>query len=171
MDKVLLVIAHKNYQPLEYSCPKKILTAAGFKVINVSDKTGLAVAQDGSTSKVNLVLEKVDVIGYNGLFIVGGSGALEFLDNERTYKLLRQWQKTGRPYGAICIAPRILAKAGVLENKKATGWDGDNKLAEVFQENSVKYIKETVVRDGQVVTGSGPAAAEEFGQVILQTLN
>lgn len=171
MKKVLLIIASEDYQPVEYGEPKRILEKAGHNVITVSDKTGEVAAQDGSTAIVELLLSDVKITDADALFFIGGSGALKHLDNENSYELLRAWQKTGKPYGAICISPRILAKAGVLENKKATGWDGDGGLAGIFKQYGVEYARENVVADDSVVTANGPAAAEEFGRTILKILN
>lgn len=171
MKSVLLVIAFEDYQPFEYSEPKRILETAGHKVFTVSDEFGMARSDNEEFSvKVDIKIDDVDIEKYDGLFFIGGPGALVHLDNQNSYKLLKKWQTTGKPYGAICISPRILAKAGVLQNKKATGWDGDNKLADIFLGNNVEYIKEPVVVDGNIVTANGPEAASEFGQAILQVL-
>ncbi|MBU2542722.1 DJ-1/PfpI family protein [Patescibacteria group bacterium] len=171
MKKILLLIASEGYQPLEYGEPKRILESDGHEVITVSDKSGVAqAAYDGSSTKVDLNLNDVNIESGDALFLVGGPGALEYLDNEKTYKLLQAWQKSGKPYGAICVSPRILAHAGVLQNKKATGWDGDDGLASIFEKAGVEYVREGVIVDGNVVTGNGPEVAEEFGKVILEVL-
>lgn len=164
--KILFVIASEGFQPVEYGDAKKVLEAAGHQVITVSDKTGIAVAKDGSTTIVDLLIKEVELLNYDGLFFIGGPGALEHLDNENSYKLLREWQKTGKPYGAICISPRILAKAGVLKNKKATGWDNDGELAGILSAHGAEYVRESVVVDGNVVTANGPSAAREWGEKI-----
>lgn len=171
MKKILLFIASEGYQPLEYSESKRILEDAGHEVITVSDKLGVAqAAYDGSSTKVDLNLNDVSIESGDALFLVGGPGALDYLDNEKTYKLLQAWQKTGKLYGAICISPRILAHAGVLKNKKATGWDGDGELASIFEKALVEYVREGVIVDGNVVTGNGPEVAEEFGEAIVEAL-
>lgn len=161
MKKVLLVIASEGYQPIEYGEPKRILEASGFVVTAGSDKLGVA----------RILIKDIDVNSYDALFFIGGPGALEHLDNEESYELLRAWQKTSKPYGAICVSPRILAKAGVLKNKRATGWDGDGELAGIFKQCGVEYVKEDVVVDSNVITANGPAAAEEFGKKIVGLLS
>ena len=171
MKKVLLLIASEGYQPIEYGEPKRILETAGYDVVTVSDKSGVALAAyDGSSVSVDLTLDEVNVESGDALYLIGGEGALGHLDNEKTYNLLRAWQESGKPYGAICISPRILAHAGVLKNKKATGWDGDNELAGIFEESGVEYVRDKVVVDGNVITGNGPEAVEEFGEAIVDVL-
>ena len=68
---------------------------------------------------------------------------------------------------AICIAPRILAKAGALVSHTATGWDEDGLLKGVFEKHGVIYQKASVIRDKRVVTAQGPMAAAEFAHAIL----
>ena len=75
------------------------------------------------------------------------------------------------PYGAICVSPRILAKAGVLHGKRATGWDEDGKLKYVFEKRDVVYEYAPVVTDGRIVTADGPASAKEFGEAIAAVLS
>ena len=68
---------------------------------------------------------------------------------------------------AICLAPMTLANAGLLKGKKATIW----KDAVVdFKTKGVVYTGKPVERDGRIITGSGPEAAEEFGKALLEEL-
>jgi putative intracellular protease/amidase len=167
---VLFVIAYEGYQQVEYNDAKKVLESHGFTVITASTKPGAAVAKDGSTTPIDILLDKVKATDYAGIYFIGGPGALEYLDNNASYQLLTQAAQHNVPYGAICIAPRILAKAGVLVDKKATGWDEDKELAKIFQDHDVTYIKLPVVVDGTIITATGPSAAKEFGNAIVQLL-
>ena len=171
MAKILLVIASEGYQPLEYDMPKQILIEAGHEVLTVSDQVDVAKTVHGDVStKVDIILSEVDVNTADALYFIGGPGALEHLDNEISYKLLQIWQASGKLYGAICISPRILAKAGVLKNKKATGWNGDEKLVEFFSQHGAEYLAESVVVDDGVITADGPYSADKFGEAILEEL-
>lgn len=169
--QVLLVIAHEGYQPIEYSVPKKILEEAGYTIVTASNKPGPAKATDDSETNVDITLDKVKMADYDGIFLIGGSGALENLDNQITYKLLKKAFDEHKIIGGICASARILAKAGILEGKQATGWDGDNQLSEVYKKHLVNYVREGVVVDPPFVTALGPAEAQKFGQncvVLLQ---
>jgi len=175
MKKLIFVIASKDFQIIEYETPKAVLEKAGIVVVTVSDVGGEAVASSGKKVKVDLTcrdaLQCVSTGDYNGLFFVGGQGALEHLDNEVSYQLLKNWQATGKPYGAICISPRILAHAGVLQGKRATGWNGDGELPCILLAAGAEFVDLPVVVDKNVVTGNGPAAAGEWGSEIVKVLN
>ncbi len=171
MKKIGLVIAHEGFQPIEYGVPKQMLEHSGFEVVTISDSPGQARASDGSNALVQETFETLNTDQLDALFYIGGPGALQHLDNQVSHDLLKQWRDTGKPYGAICISPRILASAGVLSGKKATGWDGDQKLEEFFDSSGVEYVRDPVVVDGNTITGSGPDAAAEFAQAIVHILS
>lgn len=165
--KILLVIAGVDFQQREYFDTKEVLEAAGFLVTTASDVSVEARAKDGSKVSVDLILEKVNPSDFDGIFFIGGPGTLEHLDNQESNRILNEMMILQRPYGAICIAPRILAKAHVLVGKHATGWDGDSELAQIFAQNNVEYVREAVVVDGNIVTGNGPDAAKKFAEAII----
>ena len=188
---VLLIIASEGYQPTEYGHTRKALEAAGIRVLVASDAEGTAHAKpithipkecDSKCAKdlqerdafetveVNIDLTAVDINNYDGIFIIGGPGAMQFLDNQALYKIMRDFAKTGKPYGAICVSPRILGNAGLLEKKNATGWNGDQQLEELFAQFKADYIKQSVVIDGLLITADGPHAAAEFGGAIVKLL-
>lgn len=167
MKKILLVIASNGFQPIEYSVPKQLLTEAGFVVVTASDSVGEAVASDGSKQNVDVLLSEVEAENYDGLYFIGGPGALEHLDNQESNRILNEAMILQKSYGAICISPRILAKANVLTGRRATGWDEDGELSEIFETNNVEYVRQPVVVDHDVITGNGPAAAREWAEAIM----
>ncbi len=75
------------------------------------------------------------------------------------------------PFGAICIATRILAKANALTRKRATGWNGDNELEKLYATYDVIYLPEPVVVTENIITASGPAAVKIFGQEIISLIH
>ncbi len=169
--KVLFVVAHKGYQPVEYAEPKKILEDAGFTVITASDQPGAATDKDGGTTPVDLTLSEVKIEEYDGVFFIGGPGTLEHLDNQHSYKIIKEAAEKHLPLGAICMATRILAHANALTRKHATGWNGDNELEKIYEEYDVKYMPEPVVVEENIITAVGPTAAKTFGQEIVPVLH
>jgi protease I len=76
---------------------------------------------------------------------------------------------------AICWAPTILAKAGLLKGKKATVWVGPDAeyakdTSEVLGDFGAEYVGKGCVVDGKVVTADGPATAKEMAQEIVKLL-
>ncbi|KKT82228.1 MAG: hypothetical protein A2V96_01405 [Candidatus Yonathbacteria bacterium RBG_16_43_6] len=170
-NKVLLIIAQKGFQSKEYFDTKDVLQNEGIHVVTTAPLHEMAYSHMGDEVMPDLALSDVRVTDYDGVFAIGGPGALEYLDTTETARIFMEAHQTENyPYGAICIAPRILAKAGVLKNVHATGWDGDGELQRVFDTYGVIRVEESVVMDGVVVTAHGPAAARDFGKKIIEVL-
>lgn len=171
MAKVLLLIAQDGFQTKEYHDPKRVLEDAGHIVITASMDGGTAISNIGEKTPVDLALRDVSINDYDAVFAIGGPGALKFLDNKDTARIIKAVEAQGEmPYGAICISPRILAKAGVLRSKKVTGWNEDNKLEGILNKGGAIYEKAPTVTDGRVVTADGPASGEAFGRAIVRLL-
>lgn len=170
-SSVLLIIASQGFEQTEYHDTKKVIAAAGFPVITGSDKTGNATAKDGSHIPVEITIDEVKADDYAGIFFIGGPLALEHLDNKISYTIAQDTFTQHKPIGAICIATRILAKAGILHDKYATGWNEDGKLPDLYTKYNVQYLpEEKVVVDGNIITATDPSAAHDFGKHIVEML-
>ena len=69
----------------------------------------------------------------------------------------------------------ILAKAGVLDGKKATVWHGHDAeygttTNEVLEKFGAAVGSEGLVIDGRIVTADGPANARGFAEAIVKLL-
>ena len=170
-SSVLIIIASNGYQPVEYSITKKTLEQAGYMVTVASDTQGPAIAADKTTTEVDLTLNNVIVDHYAAIIFVGGPDTLDHLDNQISYKLIKEAIQTKKIVAAICIAPRILAHAGILKGKRATGWDGDGNLAQIYKDHGVTYERRPVVVDGLIITAVNPTAAHDFGIKIVERLS
>lgn len=169
-QKIALIIASRGYQQIEYGVPKKMLEAAGYAVTTASDTLGTAVAKDQSTTQVDILIKDIDVTKFAALIFIGGPGAMELLDNTISYQLCQAAVAAHVLIGAICITPRILAKAGVLEGRVATGWNEDGKLATIFLESGTTYAPEDVVVEDLFVTATGPKVADQFAEQLITIL-
>jgi protease I len=170
--KVILVVAHTGFQQVEYSVPKQLLEEHGVIVITASDEDGGALAKDEKTiAHVDITLDKITMKDYQGIFFIGGPGAMDHLDNPKSQFLISEAKRLKIPYGAICISVRILAKAWALKGIRATGWDEDKALRGILEGFGAIYdSSKDVVIDDIVVTAVGPSVAKKFGQAILQVL-
>jgi len=168
MKKILFVIAYNNFKDEEYAIPRSILKDKGFSITTASNKKGIALGVNGLDVEVNYLINEIDINDFDVLVFVGGSGCLRALDNQDSYNLINQAKKDDKVITAICIAPVILAKAGVLKGKKATVWSSpmDKSPIKILTQNGAIFENLDVVVDGNIITANGPQAAEEFGIVI-----
>jgi protease I len=171
--KVALIIAFTDFRDEEYFIPKEILEKAGVEVTTASNSSGTAQGAGGGQASVDVSLDELKTEDYDGIVFIGGSGCLENLDNQISYQIAQQAVKQNKVLAAICISPVILAKSGVLQKKKATVWSSslERSPVKILQENGAIYQDEDVVIDGKIITANGPAAAQEFGQAIVQAFH
>jgi protease I len=169
---IAMVIAFRDFRDIEYFIPRDDLKAAGANITTVSFEKGLAIGADGGEAPVDLTISEVDLENFDALLFIGGPGMAKKLDDEAAQNLARETIKADKILGAICIAPALLAKAGVLKDKKATVWSSplDKSAVKILQENGADYQDQAVVIDGKIVTANGPEAAKEFDQAILNQL-
>ncbi len=171
--KAVLIIARQGFQDFEYNETKRVLEEAGVEVSTASLDKGLAVGKLGQKVEVEMSLNEINLEDFDAVIFIGGPGAADYEDDPLAHKLAQQTMEQGRVLGAICIAPTILAKAGILEGRKATVWSDPivQETIEILREQGADYVDEAVVVDGKLITANGPGAAAEFGQKIVETLN
>lgn len=164
MKNALVIIASEGFQDVELKGVRDALLAAGFTVMLGSTGVGPCAGKFGSEELSEIALPDVEITDYDRIVFIGGPGARELWDDGDAIDIATDIVEAGKPLGAICIAPGILAKAGVLKGKKATIWNTDGKQAEVLTNAGAVFTDEPVTRDGMILTGNGPEAAEEFGK-------
>lgn len=163
--KILMVVAPKNFRDEEFLEPKKIFEAAGAEVVVASKDVSVASGMFGATASVDRNLSQVKIADYDAVVFVGGAGAQVYFADETALNLAKEAYSQEKVVGAICIAPSILANAGILEGKNATAFSSEQ---ENLENKGVTFTGEPVTVDGKIVTGSGPEAASEFGQKIVE---
>jgi protease I len=170
--KIVLIVAFRDFKDEEYFIPKEILERAGLEVITTSNSKGTAQGVSGGQVPIDVSLDELKIEDYEGIVFIGGPGALKNLDNQTSYRIAQETIEQDKVLGAICISPVILAKADLLQNKKATVWSSplDRSPVKILQENGADYQEDDLVVDGKIITGNGPGAAEEFGQAIVRLL-
>lgn len=163
----LLVIAPKDFQDQEYAVTRKMLEAKGIKVTVASATTRTATGMSGLKVKPDLAISSARAADYDAVVFIGGNGALVYENDPQAMSLAIEANKNNKVIGAICVSPMILAKAGLLQGKKATvspyGTSALKKGGAVCTGKAVEV-------DGRIITGQGPAASAEFGQAVIDAL-
>jgi len=124
----------------------------------------------GGSAQATITLSAVKVENYAGIIFVGGPGATIYQTDKNAWRVAQAAVQQHKLLAAICIAPTILALAGVLKNKQSTVWNGDKKPAVILQQAGAIFIDQPVVHDGLIITANGPAAATAFARAIINKL-
>ena len=167
-----MVVAPKNFRDEEFMIPKQIFEGSGLEVTVASKGVKKATGMFSVTTEVNKDIVEIDVADYEVIVFVGGSGSSIYYEDKAALGLAKQFYENGKVTAAICIAPGILAKAGILNGKKATIWDsGDGTFIKMLEGGGAKYTGADVEQEGKVVTANGPQAAKEFAEKIIELLD
>lgn len=164
-----MIIAPEGFRDEEYLEPKEIFEQAGFSVATASTRTGEIKGSRGCSATAGISLDQASEEGFDAVVLVGGAGATVYFENSQVHSLLREFHKKGKVVAAICISPLTLANAGLLEGRKATVWEDDDIIAEI-KGKGANYTGLAVTIDSRIVTASGPQAAKEFANEIVELL-
>lgn len=172
MTNVLMVIPPSNFREEELFEPKKIFEENGFSVTIASIHTRRAIGMSDTQVKVDKDIGELPIAAlsknYEAVVFVGGSGIEEnkIYENQKILELARAAAKC-RSLSAICLAPMILANAGILQGKQATVFA---TAAQYLRNKGADYTVQPVVEDGNVITASGPAHARRFADMIVDKI-
>ncbi|MHA1571507.1 MAG: DJ-1/PfpI family protein [Alphaproteobacteria bacterium] len=167
--KAVLVIAPKKFNDTELRVTQKVLKDAGVEVTLASTTTKPCIGMQGARVKPDVLVKDVNASDYDLVAFIGGSGTTALFKNPDPLFLARAGVKEKKIVAAICIAPCILANAGVLKGKKATVFPG-NKFIRLLRRGGAIYQRKPVVRDGDIITANGPKSAKAFGNALVKAL-
>ena len=165
--KVVMIIASNNFRDEELLKPKEVLERNGVAVTVASSSLKESTGMLGAKVKPDILFININVADYDAIIFVGGSGATEYWDNPTAHKIAKDAYSAKKIVGAICIAPVTLAKAGLLKDKKATTY---SSTVNNLKSAGARYSSADVEKDGNIITASGPAVAQKFGETILKAL-
>ena len=167
MARVLVPLA-QGCEELEAITVTDLLTRAGIEVITAGLDNKPVKASRGMVLMPDYTLDEVMEQEFDMIVLPGGLPGADHLNNDpRIQQLVKQLHQQNKITAAICAAPRVLATAGVLDNKQATSFPGalDN-----FPAQNMNYLEEAVVVDGNVITSRGPGTAMDFALILIEKL-
>jgi len=165
---VLMVIAPKDFRDEEFKEPHDLFKESGVQVTVASTDTVPAEGMLGMVVTPDITLEQVYSDSFDALVVVGGSGCRMLWDNATLHEIINNFNVTGKTIAAICIAPVVLARAGILKDKKVTVYP---TAKDEIGKCGAMYTASDVESCDNIITCSGPKAAKDFAEIILKALN
>ena len=108
-------------------------------------------------------LSQAGMAAYSGVLFAGGEGALDLTQNPDALRLAREAHSSGKLVAAWGHAVAILAAAGVLKGRRATGHPS---VAAAMRATGARVSSRQVEHDGNVVTGLDEASGMRFGKAL-----
>jgi 4-methyl-5(b-hydroxyethyl)-thiazole monophosphate biosynthesis len=167
MKKVLLPLA-QGCEELEAVTIIDLLRRAGIEVVTAGLDEQAVIASRGVRLLPDVQLDDVMEQEFDMLVLPGGLPGADHLDaDRRIHALLQKMSQSGSYTAAICAAPKVLAHAGLLDGKAATGYPG---VLDSMELPATHISGDAVVIDGKVVTSRGPGTAMEFALTLIAQL-
>ncbi len=162
-----MVIAPERFRDEELFETQAELRQAGHQTHIASTRIGLCPGARGGQAMAEMTLGQVDTAEYDAVVFVGGGGSKLLWNNETAWRIARDMAQNDKVVAAICLAPVILANAGVLAGKRATVAGTE---AATIEARGARYTGPGVTVDGRLVTANGPKSSRRFGQCIDELL-
>ncbi|NDV66371.1 DJ-1 family glyoxalase III [Bacteroides sp. 224] len=156
-----------GFEEIEALTTVDVLKRANLNVemVTVTEKETVTGAHDVPIV-CDSFFEDHDYSDADALVLPGGMpGAATLSNHEGLRNLILNFIKTGKPMTAICAAPMVLGKLGLLKGKKATCYPGFEQYLE-----GAECTGEQVVVDGNIITAIGPGGAMDFALAIVEAL-
>ncbi|MDR0590932.1 MAG: DJ-1/PfpI family protein [Puniceicoccales bacterium] len=161
--KSALIFLFTDFEEIEAISAVDVLRRAGVCVV-VASLTGEKIVV--GAHKISCL---ADIVGipddhFDAIVIPGGAGVLQLRNDKKLLKFIHEQYDKGKLIAAICAAPILLHDLGILEKHQYTCHFS------MISEMKNARLDEAVVRDGNVITGCGPAAGINFGLAIVEFL-
>jgi 4-methyl-5(b-hydroxyethyl)-thiazole monophosphate biosynthesis len=102
---------------------------------------------------------------YDAVVLPGGPGTRHLRDSANLRLVITRHEERGALLAAICAAPTVLERAGVLAGKRATSHPDQHP-----EMKSCRYVEEAVVEDGNIITSRGAGTAIAFAAAVVKRL-
>lgn len=161
---MIFVYIAEGFEEIEALTQVDVLRRADLEVATVSTESELCVkGAHGVEIVCDMLLEESEKFQADMLVLPGGMpGAMGLAGCKGLLSRIVKEDKRGTLIGAICAAPLVLAKAGILKGRKATIYPGMEDKIE-----GAEHCKDKVCIDEHIITSQGPATALLFAFSLL----
>jgi protease I len=168
----ILIMATNRFEESELFGPREILLGKGAEVALASLDRGeiMATVHDdpGRSIAPDLTIAEARAQDYDALLLPGGVGNPDRLRmDEAAVALIRAFDAAGKPIGAICHAPWLLAEADVLRGRRATAWPS---IRTDIRNAGAEVVDEAAVTDGHLVTSRKPDDVPAFTAALIAAI-
>lgn len=165
--KILFILPPFDFCDEEYQKPKNLFDEWGARIVVASSSLANAKGTAGALAKPQITINDAAARDFQALLLVGGSGSQKFWRDQAVHDLTRRANRLEKIVSASGYAVMILATAGLLQGKRATGFP---VIETVLKWQGAIYTGKPIEVVGNIVTASGPEAAEEFAEAIAKLL-
>ena len=166
MKRAVILFA-EGYETVEALLVVDLLRRGGVEVTMASiTEDEFVRSSHGVNVEMDAVLGEVDVLDYDAVILPGGMpGTINLGESDAVRKAILAMNDAGKIVAAVCAAPGVLGKYGLLEGKTACSSPQHEKNL-----IGATVVREPVVVDGNIVTSRGLGTTMDFGLKLLELL-
>ena len=163
---MIAVLLADGFEEIEALTPVDMLKRAGLDVVTVGINSKIAVGSHGIAVVCDKTPDEVDLSAVSTVIFPGGMpGSLNLDASPFSDSIIKSVTERGGRLAAICAAPLVLGRRGLLKGKRATCYPGfENELIGAIATG------ESVVTDGNITTAKGMGVALEFSKELITLL-
>ena len=162
----ILIPLAQGFEEIEAITIIDILRRANLEVISAALTSNPVEGAHAISVKADSEISQIKTEDVTAIVLPGGlPGSTNLRDDERIISLVQTIYKQGKYVAAICAAPIVLGRAGILQNKKVTCFPGMED-----QLNGGIYTPDSICVDGKIITGEGPGCAMDFSLMLVKVL-
>lgn len=160
-----------GFEEIEALTPVDLLRRAGVEVITVGVTGKTVTGSHGISVSADVCAEEALAMLNSGklpemIVLPGGMPGAATLDASSVVDTFIEAAERANAYiAAICAAPMVLGKRGLLRGRKATCFPGFEECLE-----GAEYMDVHTVTDGRYITGRAMGAATEFALALVKVL-
>ncbi|MBR4761104.1 MAG: DJ-1/PfpI family protein [Clostridia bacterium] len=160
---MVYVFLANGFEEIEALAPVDILRRGGVEVKTVGIGSKTVTGSHGIGVLCDLSEDEAELDNMSAAVLPGGMpGTINLEKSETVRRAINNAAESGKLIGAICAAPSILGKMGLLKGKKATCFPGFEKHLSGAVLSDLPAVK-----DGNIITACGAGAALDFGFCLL----
>lgn len=166
MKKVFVHLA-EGFEEVEALAVVDVLRRAAIDVTMVSITGNLMVTGvHNITVKADTLFEEADYSVPDMLFLPGGiPGSTNLEKHEGLRQQIMAFNKAGKYLSAICAAPLVFGKLGLLADKQACCYPGFEATL-----TNAKVITDATAVANHIITGRGVGVVFEFALLLVEIL-
>ena len=164
---MVYVLLAPGFEEAEALVPVDLLRRANVETATVSLTGEPVPGSHGITVTADLAMDQVDLDRAEMVVLPGGGPGYKNLGADpRVERLIRRAVERDIWVAAICAAPTLLGKWGLLEGKQAVCYPGmEDELTGAQLRRGAG-----VVADGTILTGQAAGVSFQFGKALIETL-
>ena len=164
---MVYILLAPGFEEAEALVPADLLRRAGIETKLVSLEGEAVTGSHRITVRADASLAEIDLSGAEMLVLPGGGEGVKNLGAEaRVEELVREAAGRDLWIAAICAAPTLLGRWGLLEGKKAVCYPGMED--QLVGTRALAGVATAV--DGKIITGRAAGAAFDFGLALVEAL-